>query len=182
VPDPGVTAPGSAVLYVGRLDEPKGVDRVLEAWQRGGRAAGRRLRIAGDGPLAPQVTAAAAGDDTVDHLGLLDTDGVRQAMRQAAYVVVPSRVFEGYPLVVAEAFGAGRPVLTVDGGSVGSVVGDEGGWTVAPTVAALAGAFASITDDDVRRQSALARARFERDNTPARGLDSLLQVYAEVTR
>jgi glycosyltransferase involved in cell wall biosynthesis len=182
VPDPGHEAvPGHDVLFVGRLDEAKGVDRLLDAWAAGGRASGRRLRIAGDGPLAPAVAAAAAADDSVDHLGLLDPAGVHEAMRQAAYVVVASRSFEGYPLVVAEAFGSGRPVLTVDGGSVGSVVGDEGGWTVAPATSAIAHAIGSIDDNDVIRQSVLARARFERDNTPGRGLESLLVVYAEVT-
>jgi glycosyltransferase involved in cell wall biosynthesis len=103
-------------------------------------------------------------------------------MRDAAYVVVPSRFFEGYPLVVAEAFGRGRAVLTVAGGSVGSIVGDEGGWTVASTTSALAGALASITDEDVRRRSVLARTRFERDNTPIRGLESLLSAYQGVIR
>ena len=29
-------------------------------------------------------------------------------MADAAYIVVPSRVFEGYPLAVAEAFARGR--------------------------------------------------------------------------
>ncbi|HEY3529245.1 MAG TPA: glycosyltransferase [Nocardioides sp.] len=183
VPDPGHDPePGNDVLFVGRLDQAKGVDRLLEAWASGGRRSGRRLRIAGDGPLAAAVAAAAAADDSIEHLGPLDPAGVHEAMRLAAYVVVASRVYEAYPLVVAEAFGTGRPVLTVDGGSVGSVVGGEGGWTVAPTTRAIADAIRSIDDHDVARQSVVARARFERDNTPARGLESLLEVYGEVMR
>ena len=126
--------------------------------------------------------AAAAVDGSIEYAGPLDSTGVQAAMQQAAYVVVASRFFEGYPLVVAEAFAAGRPVLTVSGGSVGSIVGDDGGWTVAPTTEAIATALASITDDDVRRQSGRTRARFERDNTPSRGLQSLLAVYGEVIR
>jgi glycosyltransferase involved in cell wall biosynthesis len=183
VPDPGHDpSPGRDVLVVGRLDVAKGTDRVLDAWASGGRDSGRRLRIAGDGPLAEQVEAAAAVDETIDFLGVLDREGVRDAMGRAAFVVVASRFFEGYPLVVAEAFGVGRPVLTVQGGSVGSLVGDEGGWTVRPTTEAIASALASITDDDVRRRSASARARYERDNTPGHGLESLLAVYEDVSR
>jgi len=182
VPDPGVApAGGRDVLYVGRLDEAKGVDRLLEAWAAGGRTSGRRLVVAGDGPLARQVAAVAAEDETVTHLGPLDPDGVRAAMADAAYVVVASRFFEGYPLVVAEAFGRGRPVLTVSGGSVGTIVADDGGWTVEPTTPAIAEALATIDDDDVRNRSRAARARYERDNTPASGLDSLLAVYRAVT-
>jgi glycosyltransferase involved in cell wall biosynthesis len=183
VNDPGpLTPPGRDVLFVGRLDVAKGVDRLLDAWAAGGRDSGRRLRVVGDGSLAGQVAQAAARDGSIEHVGPLDQAGVAEAMRQAAYVVLASRFFEGYPLVVAEAFGAGRPVLTVSGGSVGSVVGNEGGWTVAPTTEAIAEAFGSITDDDIGRQSALARTRYERDNTPSRGLASLLAVYDEVSR
>jgi glycosyltransferase involved in cell wall biosynthesis len=182
VPDPGLAPEGGRdVLYVGRLDEAKGVDRLLDAWSAGGRESGRRLVVAGDGPLAERVAAVAAVDETVTHLGPLDEEGVRAAMADAAYVVVASRFFEGYPLVVAEAFGRGRPVLTVSGGSVGSVVGDDGGWVVAPTTPAIAQALATIDDDEVRRRSGYARARYERDNTPESGLDSLLAVYRAVT-
>jgi glycosyltransferase involved in cell wall biosynthesis len=182
VPDPGVAPPGGRdVLYVGRLDEPKGVDRLLEAWQAGGRASGRRLRIAGDGPMGGRVAAFAAADRTVDHLGPLDTAGVRSAMAAAAYVVVASRFFEGYPLVVAEAFGRGRPVLTVKGGSVGTIVANDGGWTVEPSVDAIAHALATINDNDVERRSRQARARYERDNTPSGALESLVAIYREVS-
>ena len=42
VPDPGgAGAPGRDVLYVGRLDEAKGIDRLLDAWRLGGRDSGR---------------------------------------------------------------------------------------------------------------------------------------------
>jgi glycosyltransferase involved in cell wall biosynthesis len=102
-------------------------------------------------------------------------------MAEAAYVVVPSRVFEGYPLVVAEAFGRGRPVLTVSGGSVGTIVDDATGWVVEPNAEALAVAVGSIDDADARARGAAARASYEQHNTPARGLASLLAVYDEVT-
>jgi glycosyltransferase involved in cell wall biosynthesis len=101
-------------------------------------------------------------------------------MAEAAYVVVPSRVFEGYPLAVAEAFGRGRPVLTVSGGSVGTIVDESVGWVVEPTAEALGSAIAGITDTDAAARGAAARAAYERDNTPERGLASLLEVYEEV--
>ena len=182
VPDPGTAgAPGPGVLYVGRLDEAKGVDRLLDAWARG-RPHGRRLVLAGEGPLASRVDDAQRRDPTIEWLGAVSHERVADAMRDAAYVVVPSRFFEGYPLVVAEAFAHGRGVLTVSGGSVGTIVGDDGGWTVEPTTAAVAEALATISDHDVHQQSVAARRRFERDNTPVRGLESLLATYDKVVR
>jgi glycosyltransferase involved in cell wall biosynthesis len=94
--------------------------------------------------------------------------------------VVPSRVFEGYPLVVAEAFGRGRPVLTVSGGSVGTIVSDATGWVVDPTVEALAAAIARITDDDARSRGAAARTSYEQHNTPEQGFAGLVAIYDEV--
>lgn len=183
VPDPGDAGPpGRDVLYVGRLDEAKGVDRLLEAWRAGGSASGRSLVVVGDGPLAPLVEEAVASDPTLRWRGRLDPAGVAEAMRDAAYVVVPSRFFEGYPLVVAEAFGRGRAVLTVSGGSVGTIVDDATGWVVEPTVSALAEAFGAVTDATAADRGRGARARYERDSTPDRGLATLLDVYAEVTR
>ena len=182
VPDPGAAGtPGRDVLYVGRLDEAKGVDRLLDAWSKG-RPDGRRLVLAGEGPLASRVDDAQRRDPTVEWLGDVSHERVADAMRAAAYVAVPSRFFEGYPLVVAEAFAHGRGVLTVSGGSVGTIVGDDGGWTVEPTTEAVAEALATISDDAVQRHSIAARRRFERDNTPARGLESLLTTYHKVAR
>ena len=138
--------------------------------------------IVGDGPLRAAVERAAHDDPTVRWRGRLDPAGVAGAMQDAAYVVVPSRFFEGYPLVVAEAFGRGRPVLTVSGGSVGTIVTDATGWVVEPTVAALVAAIASIDDEDAVARGRGARAAYVAASTPERGLASLLEVYAEVAR
>ncbi len=148
-----------------------------------GATSGRTLVVAGEGPLTSLVEQAAADDPTVSWRGRLDSAGVAaEAMRDAAYVVVPSRFFEGYPLVVAEAFGRGRAVLTVSGGSVGTIVDESTGWVVDPTVPALASALGTIADDTTSERGRGARASYERDSTPARGLETLLDVYAEVTR
>lgn len=184
VPDPGSAGePGQDVLYVGRLDEAKGIDRLLDAWslaRRAGMPLERRLVVAGDGPLREQVSAAADADPTITWLGQVAPERVAQAMAEAAYVVVPSRVFEGYPLAVAEAFGRGRGVLTISGGSVGTIVDDQTGWVVEPTVEGLARAVTHIEEDAARSRGATARASYERHNTPAAGLASLLAVYTEV--
>jgi glycosyltransferase involved in cell wall biosynthesis len=185
VPDPGAAGePGRDVLYVGRLDEAKGIDRLLDAWalaRRDGLHPQQRLVIAGDGPLRNLVSAAMDVDPMIRWLGQVSPDRVAQAMAEAAYVVVPSRVFEGYPLAVAEAFGRGRAVLTVSGGSVGSIIDDRTGWVVDPSAEGLAQALTSVTVDDARSRGAAARTSYEQNNTPAAGLSSLLAVYDAVS-
>jgi glycosyltransferase involved in cell wall biosynthesis len=68
-------------------------------------------------------------------------------------------------------------VLTVAGGSVGTVVDDRTGWVVSPTVDALAAAIAGIGDDEARSRGVHARASYEAHNTPEHGLSSLLAGY-----
>jgi glycosyltransferase involved in cell wall biosynthesis len=183
VPDPGVAdEPGSGVLYVGRLDSPKGLDRLLDAWAHAGARARGTLTLVGDGPLRDRVEAATRADSRIRWLGQVPSDQVAVAMSRSAYVVVPSRVFEGYPLAVAEAFARGRPVLTVSGGSVGTIVDEQTGWVVPPTVEALADAFADIGDDDARARGEAARASYEAHNTPARALASLKLIYRSLIR
>jgi glycosyltransferase involved in cell wall biosynthesis len=180
VPDPGLAGPpGRDVLYVGRLDEPKGIDRLLDAWAHGGARSGRTLTVVGDGPMRSRVEEAARAG-SVRWLGQVPPDAVAAAMASAAYVVVPSRVFEGYPLVVAETFGRGRPVLTVAGGSVGTIVDDTTGWVVHPSADALATAIEQITDDDAAVRGAAARTAYEQHNTPGGALASLLDLYADL--
>src|SRR6478735_5665728 len=98
VVDPGTAGgPGRDVLYVGRLDEAKGIDRLLDAWalaRRGGLHPQQRLVIAGDGPLRDLVSDALDVDSMITWLGQVPPERVAQAMADAAYVVVPSRVFE----------------------------------------------------------------------------------------
>ncbi len=180
VPDPGEPSPpGSDVLYVGRLDVPKGIDRLLDAWELGGSRSGRTLVVVGDGPLSDRVQAATR-TGSVRWLGQVSQDQVAAAMTDAAYIVVPSRVFEGYPLAVAEAFARARPVLTVSGGSVGTIVDDSIGWVVEPSAAALAEAIGRIDDDDAAARGAAARTTYELSSTPKRGLASLLEIYASL--
>ena len=101
-------------------------------------------------------------------------------MADAAYLVVPSRFFEGYPLVVAEAFGRARPVLTVSGGSVGTIVDKTTGWVVEPTPDALANAMRQIDDEEATERGTTARQTYEAQNTPQRGLASLIEVYSSL--
>ncbi len=184
VPDPGdPTPPGRTVLYVGRLDEAKGIDRLLDAWSAAagrGALAGRRLVVAGDGPMADRVSEAAATDPTVQWLGQVPRDEVGRAIAESAYVVVPSRVFEGYPLVVAEAFARGRPVLTCAGGSVGTVVDDATGWVVDQGADGLGRALTTITDEHVVSRSGSARARYLAESSPEQALRSLTETYRQV--
>lgn len=181
VPDRGhQPMEGSSLLYVGRLDRPKGVALLLAAWDAGGRDSGRTLQIAGDGPLRDEVQAFSRRDASVQYLGRLGPADVGKSMRDCAAVVVPSVVYEGFPLTVAEAFGQARPVLVTGGGSAASVVSPSIGWVSALDPIALAQTMNAVTQQDASDKGLAARRVYEEELSPKAALASLLKIYEDV--
>src|SRR5438093_5765755 len=90
-------------LFVGRLDESKGIPELLQAWAA---SEGPVLRIAGDGPLRAMVEDHSASSRRIDYMGYVESSQIPGLMQQALAVVFPSRWYEAFPLVIVEAFAA----------------------------------------------------------------------------
>jgi glycosyltransferase involved in cell wall biosynthesis len=120
-PDPGQgDGSGGYALFIGRLSQEKGIATLLEA---AGRGLGMPLKIAGSGPLQPVVEAAQISD-RIEYLGQQDPEQVRELMRQARVLLIPSLWFEGLPMVVPEAFGAGLPIIASRIGALETLIDD----------------------------------------------------------
>jgi glycosyltransferase involved in cell wall biosynthesis len=118
-PDPGErTGSGEGAVFVGRLAPEKGVSILIDAWRRLPSLV--PLVIVGDGPLRQQLEAdtASAGLHNIRFAGPLPRDKAYEAMKKAAFLVVPSVWHEPFGLIVAEAFACGTPVL---GARVGAI-------------------------------------------------------------
>lgn len=179
--DPGAPTPvGRDVLFVGRLDEQKGLRLLLDAWLSLDVSVERKLLIAGEGPLAAEALAVAGADSRVHVLGHVSASGVRNLMLQCGVVAVPSVWFEGYPLVIAEAFSHGRGVLVTDGMSAGSAVPDGCGLRIKPAVNAWRECLSALSDASLASWGMAARTEYERNSSPARALDMLLDAYRSV--
>ena len=109
-PDPGLgDASGNFALFVGRLVPEKGIRTLIDAWQHIGVKV--PLRIVGDGPLAPEVAAAAAQCAGITWLGRHPRAEVLALMRAATLLIFPSTWYEGFGMTVAEALAVGLPVV-----------------------------------------------------------------------
>jgi glycosyltransferase involved in cell wall biosynthesis len=117
--------PGDYALFVGRLSPEKGLLTLLQAWQR--LPAAVPLVIAGDGPMRQRLEAEVArtGLHSVRFAGRLGRDEVYDAMKKAAFLVVPSIWYEPFGLSIAEAFACGTPVLGAHVGSIQEMVDDQ---------------------------------------------------------
>ena len=119
-PDPGAgDGPRAGVLYVGRLSEEKGISALLGA----AALEPRIVRIAGGGPMAPLVEQEAARGHA-EYLGPIAASTVFDEMRRAVAVVTPSICFEGFPVVVVEAYATSTPVIASRIGSLAEIVED----------------------------------------------------------
>jgi glycosyltransferase involved in cell wall biosynthesis len=95
-------------LFVGRLDEQKGVETVLRAWK----AIDYPLRIIGDGPLSDLVRRNTS--DRVVYLGRQPRELVQREMQGARFLVLSSIGHEMFPVTVLEAFSNRLPVICSD--------------------------------------------------------------------
>lgn len=169
----------SGVLFVGRLSGEKGIAVLLAAasFVRG------VVRVAGGGPLGADVEAADAAGNLA-YLGHLTRSSVVDELRRTIALVLPSVQFEGFPLVVLEAFASGTPVIASRIGSLAEIV-EEGvtGLLAEPNDAAgLAGRilWASDHPSEMGEMGANARQRYEARFRGETHLAALLEAYAWV--
>jgi len=120
-PDPGPgQGQGGYMLFVGRLSQEKGVETLLAAWERLDKKVS--LMIVGDGPLAPRVAQTAKRLETVEWVGRQPKDRVLSLMKDAQALLFPSVWYEGFPMVIAEAYAVGLPVIASDLGNMSSLI------------------------------------------------------------
>jgi glycosyltransferase involved in cell wall biosynthesis len=150
----------SLLLAIGRLDEQKGFDVLLEAVARlGADQPDVVVAIAGDGGLDAELrrqTLDLGIDGRVRFLG--SRSDVADLFAAADVCVVPSR-WEGLPLVVLEAMTAGVPIVASDVGDVADAVGGDG-WLVPPCdPETLARSLVTVLSEPKRAREMAARGR-----------------------
>ena len=98
------------VLYVGSLDSNKGMDRLLKLLPL---LAGKKVVIAGSGPMLEQLQQAARQFPDVLVVGPKDSQALKKLYSQAKCFISLSR-HEAFGLVMAEAMACYTPVIATD--------------------------------------------------------------------
>lgn len=181
-PDPGVGGgDGHYALFVGRLSPEKGIHVLLRAWHL---LQGRLpLKIVGDGPLAPEVRAAADQLQGVEVVGHQPLAEVHALMKRALCVLVPSIWYEACPKVVIEASACSTPVIASDLGALAELAGeDHGGLCFRPgdahDLAARVGWLLDHPQETVKMRRA-ARAEYLAKYTAERNYEMLMAIYQQ---
>ncbi|WP_121820805.1 glycosyltransferase family 4 protein [Halostella salina] len=138
------------LLYVGSLDEHKGVDRLVPVLTRlnDRTDASVRLTVVGDGGLRSKMEAQAADGGVADRVtftGWVPNDELPGVFAAHDCFVYPGRWDEPFGRVFLEALATGTPVVASDVGSVADIVG-EGGVTTDGSVEGFVDALCALFD------------------------------------
>lgn len=184
-PDPGPREKHDGFgLYIGRLALEKGVRTLLRAWST--LQESLRLKIIGDGPLRSEIEATADSHPgkSLEYLGPLPHDQVIEQLKRAAFLIVPSEWYEGFPHVILEAYACGVPVVASRLGTLADIVSDHcTGLLYRPGDAADLCAKAEWLmrhPEETVKMGALARKEYEAKYTGEQNYELLLKIYSTV--
>jgi len=174
---------GGYVLYVGRLLEGKGTETLVRAWRH---LPDVKLKIIGDGALREDLERIVRRENlNVEFAGRQNRDAVLSAISRAQILIVPSDCYEGFPMVVAESFACGTPVLASRIGSLNELIVDglTGKKFTPGDSNDLAVAVRLLLEDP----NALARMRgstrefFDANLTESQNYAQLANIYSRIT-
>jgi len=123
-----VSRPDPIVLYVGQLEEHKGLRVLMEAWH----AVDANLGIVGSGELESEVETFTKERSGITFYGRRSPIEVRSLMARARLLVVPSLCYENAPTVIMEALSLGTPVVASNIGGIPELIREGEGVLVEP--------------------------------------------------
>ena len=122
------------IVYAGRLDESKGVDKLLNAWKElyeeikdKTELKEIKLVVCGEGPIGDWCQEFVVNNklNNVILMGKVEHQKVLDLFGKAIATVIPTQWYEGFPMSIAESFSVGTPVIGPDMGNVGSIIIDN---------------------------------------------------------
>jgi len=169
------------VVFAGRLGAEKGVLTLLRAWKSWGTGA-PELRMVGDGELRKDLEQMAEGLP-VRFLGQLGSADAQAQIAAARLLILPSEWFEGFPMVIREAFAFGTPAAVSNIGPLPSIVkhGANGVVFDAANPHSLLNEVRKVWEsrDFLERLGLGARADFEAKYTEEANYAMLMEIYKE---
>jgi phosphatidyl-myo-inositol alpha-mannosyltransferase len=176
------------ILFVGRLEQRKGLPTLLDAYGQLRRRRGDiRLVVVGEGAMRSGYERYVEYEDIPDvsFLGHVDAAVLPRCYASSDIFCSPALRGESFGIVLLEAMASGVPVVASDIPGFNHVVtaGREGVLVPAADTEALAGALEHLLDNPgLRRQLAAAGLHTAQRYDWSHVVDSVLDVYAEARR
>lgn len=113
---------GEYYLFFGRLSYEKGIKTLIEAFTE---LKGPKLKIVGTGPeeeALKRYVSEQGAEQSIEFVGYRKGDELKELIRDASFVVVPSEWYENNPMTIIEAYTAGVPVIGARIGGIPEIV------------------------------------------------------------
>jgi glycosyltransferase involved in cell wall biosynthesis len=163
-------------LYVGRLSVEKGLETLLQAMRL---HPGHQIEVIGNGPFEHEVQASIGAA----YLGGRPLASILDKLANAAFLVLPSVCYEGFPRTLVEAFACGVPVIASRHGSLQELVDDgRTGLHFQPGDAVDLVSKIKWAQDHPEAMIDMgkaARAEYESRYVPERNCEELLAIYRQ---
>lgn len=166
------------IVFVGRITKEKGVDLLLQAWSQL-KDTEWKLLVVGDGPERAELQSEFRGLRNVVWSGWLGRGEVLATVARSRYLVISSRWYEGFPMVLVEAMAVGTPIIVPSHGPFPEVAPDSDQLAFEPgnstdLTKVLASAIGTARWTDFRRK---ARTTYETSYTPEVNYHQLMTIY-----
>lgn len=169
------------LLYVGALQDIKGIDVLLRALPALREHVDVEARIVGEGAYEGKLRGLAdrlGVDDAVTWAGYVDYNDLPAEYDRADVFVYPGRIDEPFGRVLLEALSSQTPVLASDVGSTGYIVGEGGVRFPSDDPEALAEACLRLVENYDAHYAAIPEQL--RQFAPSVVVSQFLDLYAEV--
>ena len=114
-------------LFVGRLEPIKGLQTLIQIWER---VSDVDLLVAGTGTYEPELRKLAASNNRIRFLGPVSQSELGALYFYALACIVPSITYETFGMVIIESFARKTPVIVRDLGALPELVHDSNGGFV----------------------------------------------------
>lgn len=173
---------GGFYLYIGRMEEIKGVPLLIEAFSR---MPDKKLVLAGIGEEFQSYREAVAGQglENIEFKGFLEKRELGRLLTFAKAVIVVSQCYEAFGMIIVEAFASHTPVIVGDVGNVGDLVEDgvDGLKFIYDSPDALVEAVEQFERLDITALGENAYQKYKERFSPNSNYESVKAVYEDVS-
>ncbi|MDR1369925.1 MAG: glycosyltransferase [Dysgonamonadaceae bacterium] len=168
---------GNYFFFYGRITEEKGIRTLIKVASE---LKGTSFKIAGEGPISDELKA--LNLPNVEFLGFQTGDTLKNSIKNASFVIVPSEWNENNPLTIIEAYALGKPIIASRIGGIPEIlIENETGYLfemkVVNELKTKIQQAGSLPDDDYLRLSKNARIFAEKNFDAEQYYRQLMVIY-----
>ncbi len=172
------------IVFVGRITYEKGVDLLLDAWSKIDKNK-YELVIVGDGPEKEKLQKKYGEDEQVNWRGWLNREEVLQEISESNFIVMPSRWYEGFPMVIVESLALGTPAIVPNHAGFPEIINDnQEGYFFKPgekeSLELILEKGVNTNLDDLNKMKKNSRNRYLAHYTEEQNYSTLINIYRMV--